>query len=271
MRNSKPSAPLTLDPLLAGRILLKLDPASAAVFADVLRLAFNPNQPRDDQGRWRKDGTSAARSAARHAKRTRSKDTSIAEAPAKPVASEEAKELFHLLRNDGKIRDYLEKVAKASRTVERGGFILIRTKGDGPKYKIVEEVPRTPSPNSIKLDALVPKKGDKWDVASLPKCAPFGSVDGAKVAEGGTPDPDYRVGFWWHTHIAGWATDSKGLPVTGEPIPSGKDLEDAGVVGMMVKFDDVTKQLRYFIIERMGKFYAFDAKQLRGTPQRASH
>jgi hypothetical protein len=219
-----------------------------------------------DEGR-----ASAARSAATPAKRTWSKDTSMAEAPAKRVASEEAKELFSLLRSDGKMRDYLEKIAKASRTVERGGFILVRTKGNGPKYKTVEEVPRTPSPKSIDLYALEPKKGDKWDVAGLPKCQPFESVDGGKVAQGGIPDPDYRVRFWWHTHIAGWATDSHGTPVTGEPHPSGDDLKDMGVVGMMLKFDDTTKQLRYFIIERTGKFYEFDAKQLRGTPQRTPH
>ena len=45
MRKSPLSA--SLDPCLARRILLKLDPASAAIFADVLRLTFNKDQPRD--------------------------------------------------------------------------------------------------------------------------------------------------------------------------------------------------------------------------------
>jgi hypothetical protein len=37
---------LTLDPNLAGRILANLDTSSAAIFADALRLAFDPDQPR---------------------------------------------------------------------------------------------------------------------------------------------------------------------------------------------------------------------------------
>jgi hypothetical protein len=42
-------------------------------------------------------------------------------------------------------------------------------------------------------------------------------------------------------------------------------LEDDGVVGMMMKFDDVTKQFRTFIIERNGKFYEIDPKKARGA------
>ncbi len=53
MRESKLRSSLTLDPCLASRILLKLDHASAAIFANVLRLAnFDPNQPRDENGEW---------------------------------------------------------------------------------------------------------------------------------------------------------------------------------------------------------------------------
>jgi hypothetical protein len=51
MHKSKPRSSLTLDPCLASRILLNLDHASAAIFADVLRLAnFDPNQPRNEYG-----------------------------------------------------------------------------------------------------------------------------------------------------------------------------------------------------------------------------
>ena len=185
---------------------------------------------------------------------------------ARPGVSKEAKELNDLLRENAAIRDYLEKTAKASTKVERGGFILIRTKGtDGPKYKVVEEVPKTPKPDGIDLKAWPAKTGAKWDGALVPKCAPFGSFDVGKLPPGTKPDPDYRVRFWWHTHINGWATDSTGLLVTGEPHPSGKDLEDAGAVGMMMKFDDVTKQFRTFIIERNGTFYETDPKKPRAA------
>jgi hypothetical protein len=51
-------------------ILAKLDASSAAIFADVLRLAFNPNQPRDYRGRWAKVGSSEERSTATPANRT---------------------------------------------------------------------------------------------------------------------------------------------------------------------------------------------------------
>jgi hypothetical protein len=60
-----------------------------------------------------------------------------AAATAKVVASEEAKELFRLLRDNPKLRDYLDQVAKATKNVERGGFILVPTNGrDNPKHKI---------------------------------------------------------------------------------------------------------------------------------------
>ena len=77
MHKSKPRTSQTLDPILAGRILAKLDPASAAIFADVLCLAYDPDQPRDDRGRWSKVGRSAGHSA------TRSKPT-LAQAPPLP-------------------------------------------------------------------------------------------------------------------------------------------------------------------------------------------
>ena len=70
MPKSKPQTSLPLDPNLAGRILAKLDPSSAAVFADVLRLAFNPNQPRDYRGRWARVGAGEERSTATPANRT---------------------------------------------------------------------------------------------------------------------------------------------------------------------------------------------------------
>jgi hypothetical protein len=76
MHKSKLPASVTLDPLLAGRILLKLDPASAAIFADVLRLAFDPDQPRDELGRWSKEGASAPRARAKRHKPTLSQDPS---------------------------------------------------------------------------------------------------------------------------------------------------------------------------------------------------
>jgi hypothetical protein len=52
MRKSKPRSSRILDPCLAGRILLKLDYASAAIFAKVLRLAYNEDEPRDEDGEW---------------------------------------------------------------------------------------------------------------------------------------------------------------------------------------------------------------------------
>ena len=52
MRKTKPQTRVTLDPRLAGRILAKLDPASAAIFADVLRLAYNNAERRDVDGEW---------------------------------------------------------------------------------------------------------------------------------------------------------------------------------------------------------------------------
>jgi hypothetical protein len=85
-----------------------------------------------------------------------------------------------------------------------------------------------------------------------------------KLPKGTKPDPDYRVRFWWHTHITGWVTGPDGIPFTGEPHPSGADLNDQGVVGLMVKFDEVTKQLRIFIIERNGTFIEIDPKTLTG-------
>jgi hypothetical protein len=92
-----------------------------------------------------------------------------------------------------------------------------------------------------------------------------------KLPPGPEVDPDYGVKFWWHTHITGWVRDRDGLPVTGEPIPSEKDLKDEGVVGMMVKFDEVTKQLRTVIIERGGTFFETDPKMIGGTPQPGAH
>jgi hypothetical protein len=68
MPKSKSLVSQPFDPYLAGRILAKLDPASAAIFADVLRLAFDPDQPRDYRGRWSKVGPGAGRSAAARTK-----------------------------------------------------------------------------------------------------------------------------------------------------------------------------------------------------------
>ena len=85
MQTSKPRAPLTLDPCLAARILLKLDPVSAAIFADALRLAFNPDEPRDEQGRWTSGGPSAEPRAAAPTKRARSKSP-----PARPAVRSRA-------------------------------------------------------------------------------------------------------------------------------------------------------------------------------------
>ena len=58
----------------------QIRPASAAIFADVLRLAFNPDEPRDDQGRWTSGGPNAGSAPAAHEKRTRSQGR-----PARPV------------------------------------------------------------------------------------------------------------------------------------------------------------------------------------------
>jgi uncharacterized protein RhaS with RHS repeats len=63
--------------------------------------------------------------------------TGLAEQPATPAMSKAAQELYDLLRKSALFRDYLEKVAKGSTKVERGGFILIRIHGNGPMYKIV--------------------------------------------------------------------------------------------------------------------------------------
>jgi hypothetical protein len=61
IRTSRPRTSLTFDPILAGRILAKCDPATAAIVADALRLAhFNPNQARAEDGKWTKEGSSAA-------------------------------------------------------------------------------------------------------------------------------------------------------------------------------------------------------------------
>ena len=259
MCKSKPRRSLNLDEYLAA-LLADDGPGSTALAAQVLRLGFEEpkdqrriDEPRDQRGRWTAGGPYAQAAAAE---------------PPKPVASKEAKELLDLLRKSGPLRDYLEELAKASTKVERGGFILVRTKGtDGPQYKIVEEIPKSPKPNAIHLMAWPRKAGDKWDGALFPTCPPFGSIDMAKLPPKLQSDPNYRVRFWWHTHITGWVTDSKGLPMTGEPLPSGDDLTDPGVVGLMVKFDEVTKKLRIFIIERNGKFFEIDPKTISGTPQ----
>ena len=55
MQTSKPRTSPALDPYLAGAILAKCDPSTAAVVADALRLAFNEDEPRDERGRWRSD------------------------------------------------------------------------------------------------------------------------------------------------------------------------------------------------------------------------
>jgi hypothetical protein len=72
------------------------------------------------------------------------------------------------------------------------------------------------------------------------------------------------VQFWWHTHINGWVPDSKGVQFTGEPVPSETDREDSGVPGLMLKYDDGTKQQKIFIIDRDGRFYDIDPKSLEG-------
>jgi hypothetical protein len=51
-------------------------------------------------------------------------------------------------------------------------------------------------------------------------------------------------------HITGWAKDEDGVPFTGEPHPSGKDFRDEGIPGLMAKYDEVDKRLKFFIIER---------------------
>jgi hypothetical protein len=137
--------------------------------------------------------------------------------------------------------------------------------------RFVEEVPQKPEAGHIDLKAWGPNARRTWDGAWVPRCAPFGSFDVSKLPTNVDPDKTYKIKFWWHAHIRGWAKDSKGVLVMGEPEPSGKDLEDAGVVGMMAKFDDATKQMRYFIIERNGKFYELGAKDLRATPRPGTH
>jgi hypothetical protein len=252
MRRSKSRTSPTLDAYLAA-LLADDGPGSTALAAAVLRLAFNPEERRNEQGEWISDD---------------SETPSPEVKPTQPKASEEAKELFRLLRDSPKLRDYLDKVAKATTNAERGGFILVPSNGtDKPNYKVVEEVPKKPEAGHSHLRAWGPNAERTWDGAWVPRCAPFGSIDVSKLPAIPDADKTYKMRFWWHTHIRGWAKDSQGNQVMGEPIPSGDDLKDAGVVGMMVKFDNVTKQMRYFIIERNGKFYELGPKDLRATSQ----
>ena len=73
MHRSQPRTSPRIDPCLAGRILLKLDVASAAIFADVLRLQYNKNERRDSDGEWT-DGESGGPSSTTSAASKTKKD-----------------------------------------------------------------------------------------------------------------------------------------------------------------------------------------------------
>jgi hypothetical protein len=189
----------------------------------------------------------------------------LAQQPTSAAPSREAQELIDLFKKYPGLLQYLEKIAKGTTKVERGGFILVRVKGTGSLYKIIEEIPKTPKVNEICLRAWGEKPGQKWKGALLPKCPSGESIDVSKLPAKVSMDTTYEIKFWWHTHVTGWVTGPDGLPMTGEPYPSEADLKDAGIVGLMVKYDEVTKKLRIFILERNGTFLEFDPKTITET------
>jgi hypothetical protein len=171
--------------------------------------------------------------------------------------SKEARELYDLVYANGRIREFSEDAAKGSTRAERGGFILKRVAGNEPPlYKIVEEVPNQPEPDWIDLHAWPARTGGNWDGALVPLCPPFAAIALASLPARIPADPDYRVRFWWHTHLSGCVTDPVSrLNLTGASHPWGEDLKDKGVVGLMLQFQAFPYRFRSYIIERDGKWF----------------
>jgi hypothetical protein len=190
---------------------------------------FNPDEPRDERGRWTAGATAS--------------DTprSAAEQKSPSEASPRARELERILPS---FLDKLKDAAKHTKQVERFGVIL---KSKDPKAK-----------QPYKSYECVTKKS--WDKvqgqfgAELRGAteSPFGWFGSKKMHGGliqkpgadgkidldakGKADPNERIEFDWHTH-----------PQDGDPWPSGEDGErskDNDVPGVM---------LRYFARNRGGK------------------
>jgi hypothetical protein len=187
--------------------------------------------------------------------------------------SKESQELRDLLGKNGQIREFLERVARGSMQVERGGFILRGVNGnESPLYKIVEELSNTPEPDSIDLYAWPARPGGNWAGALFPVCLPFATLALANLPARLSADPHYRVRFWWHTHLTGLVTDpASRMHITGASRPWGDDLKDKGVVGLMVQYDAFPERFRSFPIERNGNWFPLSPALFSGSALRAAN
>ncbi|MGD0900326.1 MAG: hypothetical protein ABR915_21040, partial [Thermoguttaceae bacterium] len=212
---------------------------------------FNPDEPRDERGRWTAGATAS------------DSPGSAPEQKSPSEASPRARELDRILPS---FLDKLKDAAKHTKQVERFGVIL---KSKDPKaeqpYKSYECVTKK---SWEKVQGQFGEElfgatnspykwwgSDKMHGGVVPKPGPDGKID---LDAKGKADPNDRIEFDWHTH-----------PQDGDPWPSGGDGAECkknDVPGVMLRYFDrkpdgkTEDHYSVWIIDTDGKTYEYKPK-----------
>jgi hypothetical protein len=235
---------------------------SGAWQTDMLREAgFNPDEPRDERGRWTKGGASGSQPGAGLFSVANSPGSAEQKSPSE--ASPRARELERILPS---ILDKLKAAAKHTKEVERFGVIL---KSKDPKakqpYKSYECVTKkswemVPGPSGQEPRGATESPfgwfgSEKMHGGLIQKPGPDGKTD---LDAKGKADPNERIEFDWHTH-----------PHDGDPWPSGDDgrrSKENDVPGVMLRYfgSDLDgksgDRWAIWIIDNDGKTYEYKPK-----------
>jgi hypothetical protein len=220
--------------------------------ADALHEAgFNPDEPRDERGRWTTGGAAG------------DSPDSAAEEKSPSEASPRARELERILPS---FLDKLKDAAKHTKKVERFGVIL---KSKDPKakqqYRSYECITKkswekVPGPSGAALRGATDSPfgwfgSEKMHGGLVQKPGPDGKID---LDAKGKADPNERIEFDWHTH-----------PQDGDPWPSRRDgvtSEENDVPGVMLRYFErnqggkTVDDYAIWIIDTDGKTYEYKPK-----------
>jgi len=168
---------------------LRTDPFAPATLGEA---GYNPEEPRDERGRWTTDGS---HSVPLHTVSYSGPGNSPDETRGKEIDAKDstkaARDIKDLIGASAILRAKLKETAKGTDKVERGGVLMQSVDPAArPRYKFVEEKSKENTESSCQI-----KTGKD---GFLPKVPPNGTLN--LDAPAGKLDTDYRVIATWHTH-----------------------------------------------------------------------